>query len=187
MKKVLTAIVAYSFVFITIVQLLVNILFIFQKEFYLKYSFYLSQIGGLSVTYLIPMVAVAFLFKFCTPSRICAIAQIFLTLLWLIIQKDNVYNIIAQITIGAIALILTFKLNNMKKIIEKYLPILIAITAIADTKFDLLLSIGFSEPFIGIIKLIGLVAAIVLPAVKLDNFKLGITDPQNPNKPSKPR
>jgi hypothetical protein len=75
----------------------------------------------------------------------------------------------------------------MKKIIEKYLPIVIAVTAIADTKFDLLLQIGLTEPVIGIIKLIGLVAAVFLPAVSIEKFKLDNTDPQNPNKPSKPR
>ena len=106
-KKILTYIVAYSFVIITSVQLCVNLLFILAPEFYIRNSFYLSQIGGLSIVYLLPMLAVAFLFKFCIPSRICAVAQVVLTALWLIIQEDNVYNITAQITIGILALILT--------------------------------------------------------------------------------
>ena len=109
MKKVLTFIVAYSFVIITSMQLFVNLIFIFNKEFYYKYWFYFSQIAGLSIVYLIPMLAVVFLLKFCTPSRICAIGQLILSILWLVIQEDNIYNITAQITIGTVALLFTIK------------------------------------------------------------------------------
>ena len=109
MKKLLTIIVAYSFVIITSVQLLVNILFICSKDFYTTNSFYLDQIAGFSIVYLIPMLAVAFLFKFCAPSRICAVAQVILSTLWFIIQEDNLYNITAQITISSLALIMTAK------------------------------------------------------------------------------
>lgn len=109
MKKVLTILVAYSFVYITSLQLFVNILFVFKKDFYLKYAFYFTQISGLSISYLLPMVAVAFLLKFCKVSRICAIAQIIMSVLWLIIQEDNIYNITSQIIIGVLALLFTLK------------------------------------------------------------------------------
>ena len=109
MKKVLTFIVAYSFVIITIMQLFVNVLYIVNKDFYYKNYFLFAQLVGFSFAYLIPMVSVAFLFKFCTPSRICAIAQFILAILWLIIQEDNLYNITAQLTISTIALTMTFK------------------------------------------------------------------------------
>jgi hypothetical protein len=108
-KKILTFIVAYSFVIITSVQLFVNLVFILAPEFYMRNSFYFSQVGGLSVSYLLPMLAVAFLFKFCTISRVCAVAQVILTVLWLVIQEDNVYNITAQITIGIFALLFSIK------------------------------------------------------------------------------
>jgi hypothetical protein len=111
-KKILTIIVAYSFVIITSVQLVVNLIFVFAPEFYLRNGFYFSNFGGLSVTYLIPMVSVAFLLKYCAPSRICAIGQVIMTILWLIIKEDNIYNINAQITIGLICLLFTAKKVN---------------------------------------------------------------------------
>ena len=94
-------------------QLLVNMLFIVAKDFYIKYSFYFSQTVGFSLILLIPLVAVAFLFKFCIPSRICAIAQIIMTILWIIIQEDNVYNITSQLIISSVALMFTY--NKLKK------------------------------------------------------------------------
>jgi hypothetical protein len=109
MKKLLTILVAYSFVIITSVQLLANIICIVNKEFYYEHWFIIANLVGFSIIYLIPMVAVAFLFKFCIPSRICAITQVVLSILWLIIQEDNTYNITAQIVIATLALFLTAK------------------------------------------------------------------------------
>ena len=109
MKKLLTILVAYSFVIITSVQLLANIIAIFFRSFYDNHWFIIANLVGFSIIYLIPMLAAVFLFKFCAPSRICAIAQLVLAILWLIIQEDNLYNIIAQITIGILALLFTAK------------------------------------------------------------------------------
>jgi hypothetical protein len=116
MKKILTFIVAYSFVIITSVQLLANIISIFFREFYYKNWFLIANLVGVSFIYLIPMVAVVFLLKYCYVSRICAIAQVILTVLWLVIQEDNLYNITAQITIGTLSLLFTyFKIRKIKK------------------------------------------------------------------------
>lgn len=52
----------------------------------------------------------------------------------------------------------------MKKI-TKYLPLIIALCAIADTQFDLLISIGLSQDLVNYIKLLGLVLAIFLPSI----------------------
>jgi hypothetical protein len=109
MKKVLTFIVAYSFVIITIVQLLVNILAILNPEFYSENWFLIANLTGTSFIYLLLLVAVAFLLKFCKISRICAVAQVIMSVLWLIIQEDNIYNITAQIIIGGLALLFTLK------------------------------------------------------------------------------
>lgn len=54
----------------------------------------------------------------------------------------------------------------MKKLIIKYLPLLIAFTAITDTNFDLLLQIGLTATAIAWIKLLGLLLALFLPSVK---------------------
>lgn len=58
----------------------------------------------------------------------------------------------------------------MKKLLIKYAPILIALTALADTQMELLSSIGLSDSAIAWIKLLGLLLALFLPSVK-ESFK----------------
>ena len=74
----------------------------------------------------------------------------------------------------------------MKKLLIKYAPILIALTALADTQMELLSSIGLSDSAIAWIKLLGLLLALFLPSVK-ETFKreLDNSDPQLPEKPKK--
>ena len=77
----------------------------------------------------------------------------------------------------------------MKQLLLKYAPLFIALTALADTQFDLLIQIGLTETAIGWIKLLGLLTALFLPSVK-ESFKatareLENTDPQLPIKPKK--
>jgi hypothetical protein len=77
----------------------------------------------------------------------------------------------------------------MKKLLIKYAPILIALTALADTQMELLSSIGLSDSAIAWIKLLGLLLALFLPSVK-ETFKsmakeADNLDPQNPNYPKK--
>jgi hypothetical protein len=72
----------------------------------------------------------------------------------------------------------------MKKLLIKYAPILIALTALADTQMELLSSIGLSDSAIAWIKLLGLLLALFLPSVK-ETFKreLDNSDPQRPTVP----
>ena len=75
----------------------------------------------------------------------------------------------------------------MKQKLIKYLPLLIAVTAIADTNFDLLLQIGLTATAIAWVKLIGLLLALFLPSVK-QSFsetarELDNTDPIKTNIP----
>jgi hypothetical protein len=58
----------------------------------------------------------------------------------------------------------------MKQLLIKYAPILIALTALADTQMELLSSIGLSDSAIAWIKLSGLLLALFLPSVK-ESFK----------------
>lgn len=58
----------------------------------------------------------------------------------------------------------------MKQLLLKYAPLFIALTALADTQFDLLIQIGLTETAIGWIKLLGLLTALFLPSVK-ETFK----------------
>lgn len=83
----------------------------------------------------------------------------------------------------------------MKQKLIKYAPLFIALTALADTQFDLLIQIGFTETSIGWIKLLGLLTALFLPSVskKVNSMArevdvdLDNSDPQNPVKPKRPR
>lgn len=69
----------------------------------------------------------------------------------------------------------------MKKV-TKYLPLVIALCAIADTQFDLLLSIGLDQLLINYIKLLGLILAIFLPSInelfeEADSVEPSVKDP----------
>ena len=77
----------------------------------------------------------------------------------------------------------------MKQLLIKYAPILIALTALADTQFEVLLQIGLTSTAIAWIKLTGLLLALYLPSVskkvnmmarEADNL-----DPFNTNVPTK--
>jgi hypothetical protein len=58
----------------------------------------------------------------------------------------------------------------MKQLIIKYAPLFIAVTALADTQFDLLIQLGLTATAIAWTKLLGLLTALFLPSVK-DSFK----------------
>jgi hypothetical protein len=68
----------------------------------------------------------------------------------------------------------------MKKLLIKYAPILIALTALADTQMELLSSIGLSDSAIAWIKLLGLLLALFLPSVK-ESFKTMAKDAELDN------
>jgi hypothetical protein len=75
----------------------------------------------------------------------------------------------------------------MKKLI-KYLPLVIAVCAIADTQFEMLKGIGMNETLINWIKLFGLLLSIFLPSIKEmfnDGLSLRNTDPVKPTAPHK--
>lgn len=48
----------------------------------------------------------------------------------------------------------------------KFLPILVALTALADTQMELLKGIGLSELLVNWIKLLGLLLAIFMPSIQ---------------------
>jgi hypothetical protein len=108
-KKLAIFVLAYSFVIITLAQLICNVIFIFNENYYKKNSFYLSQVSGFTYTTFFIILCLPFAFKFCKVSRICAVSQIILLILWNIIQEDNTYNITSQIIIGTLALLFTLK------------------------------------------------------------------------------
>lgn len=81
----------------------------------------------------------------------------------------------------------------MKQQFLKFAPLFIAITALADTQFDLLIQIGLTETAIAWVKLLGLLTALFLPSVtnvfkreiNIENQTFENSDPQLPTKPKK--
>lgn len=75
----------------------------------------------------------------------------------------------------------------MKNNLMKFLPIVVALTAIADTQFEMLVSIGLNETLVNWVKLFGLLLAIFTPSIqelwKEDEPTLRNTDPVNPKTP----
>ena len=70
----------------------------------------------------------------------------------------------------------------MKQQLLKYAPLFIALTALADTQFQLLIQLGLTATAIAWIKLLGLLTALFLPSVK-QSFKreIGIESYDNTN------
>lgn len=66
----------------------------------------------------------------------------------------------------------------MKNLIIKYAPLLIALTALADTQFQLLIQLGLTATAIAWIKLLGLLTALFLPSVK-QSFSLSARELEN--------
>lgn len=66
----------------------------------------------------------------------------------------------------------------MKQKLIKYAPLFIALTALADTQFDLLIQLGLTATVIAWIKLLGLLTALFLPSVK-ESFNLSARELEN--------
>jgi hypothetical protein len=119
MRTIFLIMFSYCFVYITAIQLACNLIYLFSESFYNEYSFYFTYLTGTSFSYILPLLAATFLFKFCEVSRICAVTQLVLSILWLVIQEDNVYNIAAQNTFGILSLLFTYIRYKQLKEIEK--------------------------------------------------------------------
>jgi hypothetical protein len=72
----------------------------------------------------------------------------------------------------------------MKKFI-KYLPLVIALCAIADTQFELLVSIGLKENLVNYIKLLGLILTAFLPSLIEVKNEMQIKSDQVGKRPKK--
>lgn len=107
MKKRAKLFIIYFPVILVAAQVAANILYFIDPDLYFKYGFYLNTFVGTNVLFALFLVAFTLMFRFCTISRWAAFAELLFALYYLVIQKDDVYNIVFQITGGAIALIVT--------------------------------------------------------------------------------
>ena len=66
--------------------------------------------------------------------------------------------------------------------ISKYLPFVIAVCAIADTSFDVLVGIGLNPTLINYIKLIGLLTSVLMPILTKisEEEEIQVPVPTNP-------
>jgi len=101
--------IVYFPIVLVSLQGVVNILALVNKPLYYSMGFYLNTFLGTNIFFSVFMLAFTFYFKFCTVSRAAAIAEVLFGLNYLIVQQDNLYNILFQIIVGAIALLITVK------------------------------------------------------------------------------
>lgn len=106
--KMIKLFIVYFPVTLVMLQVLANGLYFIAPEVYNVSGFYLNTFLGTNILFAVFLVAFTFTFRFCSVSRWAAAAECLFGLFYLVIQKDNVYNILFQITVGAISLIITF-------------------------------------------------------------------------------
>lgn len=108
MKNKAKLFVIYFPVTLVALQVMANLLYFIAPAIYNKVGFYLDTFLGTNILFSIFLLCFTFMFRFCSVSRWAAAAECLFGLFYLVIQKDNVYNILFQITVGAISLIITF-------------------------------------------------------------------------------
>ena len=106
MKRI-KAFLIYFPVTLVAVQVLINLVYFIDKDFYISNGFYLGTLFGTNAYVALYFLLFTFTFKFCSVSRLAAVAECLFALYYLVIQKDDVYNIVFQITVGILALIAT--------------------------------------------------------------------------------
>ncbi len=100
--------VIYFPVSLVILQVIGNILYLIKPEWYNSIGFYLNTLLGTNAGVALFFIVFTFSFQFCAISRWAAIAEGLFALNYLIVQQDNLYNIMFQIIVGAVAIAATF-------------------------------------------------------------------------------
>lgn len=108
MKRKIKIFLAYSPVLLLAVQMVANIVWFIDPTFYYMVGFYLNALFGSSLFLGAILVGFTQLFPFCYVSRYAAFAQVLFTVNYMVVQQDNLYNIMFQIIVGALALLATF-------------------------------------------------------------------------------
>lgn len=101
--------VIYFPVILVVAQVIVNLLYFIDKPLYLQSGFYLNTFFGTNVLFAIFLVTYTQLWKFCAVSRWAAVGELFFAVNYMVVQKDNTYNIMFQIIVGLLVIGLTFR------------------------------------------------------------------------------
>lgn len=89
-------------------QVLANLLYFVKEDWYYESSFYLNWAIGTNGGFAIFLLILVYWLPLCSVSRWAAWAEVLFAVYYLVIQKDDLYNILFQITVGVFAIILTF-------------------------------------------------------------------------------
>lgn len=90
-------------------QILLNIFGTVWYDTYIRIGFYFNLMFGTNILFATFLLIFTYLYKFCSISRYSAIAEMLFAINYAVVQSDSLYNITFQITVGVLALILTFK------------------------------------------------------------------------------
>lgn len=109
MRRKLKIFVIYFPVILVGCQVATNLLYFVSGEMYNKLGFLLNLAFGVNILFAVFLLCFTYWFKFCAVSRYSAWAEILFAANYMIIQQDNLYNIMFQLIVGALAMILTFR------------------------------------------------------------------------------
>lgn len=108
MKKTVKIFVIYFPVALVLLQTVCNLFYFIYPKVYFEAAFYLNLFLGTNFMFAFFLLAFTFMFKFCAISRWAAVAECLMAVFYLVVQKDDVYNVSFQIGVGVVALIATF-------------------------------------------------------------------------------
>jgi hypothetical protein len=113
LRKYAILFMAYFPIILVSTQVLLNLLS-FAPKLYAASGFYLNTFFGTNVLFAVFLVIFTHMFAFCSVSRLCAYAELAFGVYYLVIQRDDLYNILFQITVGLVALFWTLRIYVKK-------------------------------------------------------------------------
>jgi hypothetical protein len=106
-NRLSTIVIAYSAVIIVFLQCLANCIYFIDSGVYMANSFWLNFVAGTNGVFPVILLCMAFKFRLCSVSRVAAVAECLMALYYAIVQRDDLYNILVQLTLGVGALVST--------------------------------------------------------------------------------
>jgi len=108
LKKKIKLFIVYFPVILVASQVLGNSIYFISANTYYNIGVYLNTFLGTNVLFSLFLVCFTFMFKFCSISKWAAIVELSFGIFYLLIQKDDLYNIVYQMIAGSIAVFVTF-------------------------------------------------------------------------------
>lgn len=104
MRRWVKLFIAYFPVILLSCQVMVNLLSFTFPLAYQAAGFYLNTLFGTNLLFALFMLALTTFLRFCHISKWAALAQCLFAVYLLITKRDDVYNVLFQITVGLLAL-----------------------------------------------------------------------------------